>query len=128
MLLHPRRRVRVIQLTHNRRNLVGDGCMEPGNAGLSNFGRQVAERLNAERIVVDVAHGARAGEDAAQAGAVGGARGHATGTGGRLCGGSCVTLEALGGRHAPPAEDAPDEEEDRTGGEESDEEGHRAVP
>lgn len=51
------RGVRVIQLTHNRRNLVGDGCMEPGNAGLSNFGRQVVERLNAEHIVVDLAHG-----------------------------------------------------------------------
>jgi membrane dipeptidase len=51
------RGVRVIQLTHNRRNLVGDGCMEPGNAGLSNFGRQVVERLNAEKIVVDLAHG-----------------------------------------------------------------------
>jgi len=51
--------VRVIQLTHNRRNLVGDGCMEPGNAGLSNFGRQVIERLNAERIVVDLSHGAQ---------------------------------------------------------------------
>lgn len=50
--------VRVIQLTHNRRNLVGDGCMEPGNAGLSKFGRQVVERLNSERIVVDLAHGA----------------------------------------------------------------------
>jgi membrane dipeptidase len=50
--------VRVIQLTHNRRNLVGDGCMEPGNAGLSNFGRRVVERLNSERIVVDLAHGA----------------------------------------------------------------------
>jgi membrane dipeptidase len=49
--------VRVIQLTHNRRNLVGDGCMEPGNAGLSNFGRQIVARLNAEKIVVDVAHG-----------------------------------------------------------------------
>lgn len=49
--------VRVIQLTHNRRNLAGDGCMEPGNAGLSNFGRQVVERLNAEKIVVDLAHG-----------------------------------------------------------------------
>jgi membrane dipeptidase len=49
--------VRVIQLTHNRRNLVGDGCMEPGNAGLSNYGRQVVERLNAEKIVVDLAHG-----------------------------------------------------------------------
>ncbi|MCF7222132.1 dipeptidase [Marilutibacter chinensis] len=51
--------VRVIQLTHNRRNLVGDGCMEPGNAGLSNYGREVVERLNAERIVVDLAHGSQ---------------------------------------------------------------------
>ncbi len=51
------RGVRVIQLTHNRRNLVGDGCMEPGNAGLSNFGHQVVEQLNAQKIVVDLAHG-----------------------------------------------------------------------
>lgn len=51
------RGVRVIQLTHNRRNLVGDGCLEPGNAGLSNFGHEVVERLNAENIVVDLAHG-----------------------------------------------------------------------
>ncbi|MEQ1512158.1 MAG: membrane dipeptidase [Lysobacteraceae bacterium] len=51
------RGLRVIQLTHNRRNLIGDGCMEPGNAGLSNFGHQVVERLNAEKIVVDLAHG-----------------------------------------------------------------------
>lgn len=49
--------VRVIQLTHNRRNLVGDGCMEPGNAGLSNYGREVVARLNAEKVVVDLAHG-----------------------------------------------------------------------
>lgn len=52
------RGVRVIQLTHNRRNIVGDGSTEAGNAGLSNFGRLVVERLNAERIVVDLAHGA----------------------------------------------------------------------
>jgi membrane dipeptidase len=51
--------VRVIQLTHNRRNIVGDGCMEPGNAGLSNYGHEVVERLNAARIVVDLAHGAQ---------------------------------------------------------------------
>ncbi|MCX7356868.1 MAG: membrane dipeptidase [Alphaproteobacteria bacterium] len=49
--------VRVIQLTHNRRNLVGDGSTEPGNAGLSNFGHKVVERLNAEKVVVDLAHG-----------------------------------------------------------------------
>lgn len=49
--------VRVIQLTHNRRNLVGDGASEPGDAGLSNFGKEVVARLNAERIIVDLAHG-----------------------------------------------------------------------
>jgi membrane dipeptidase len=53
------RGVRVVQLTHNRRNLVGDGAMEPGNAGLSNFGHEVVARLNAEKIVVDLAHGAQ---------------------------------------------------------------------
>lgn len=57
--LFRQRGVRVIQLTHNRRNLVGDGAMEPGNAGLSNFGHQVVERLNAEKIVVDLAHGSQ---------------------------------------------------------------------
>ncbi|HJU38547.1 MAG TPA: membrane dipeptidase, partial [Tahibacter sp.] len=51
--------LRVLQLTHNRRNLVGDGCMEPGNAGLSNLGHALVERLNAEKIVVDLAHGAQ---------------------------------------------------------------------
>lgn len=49
--------LRVIQLTHNRRNIVGDGCMEPGNAGLSNYGHLVVERINAEKIVLDLAHG-----------------------------------------------------------------------
>lgn len=52
------RGLRVLQLTHNRRNLVGDGCMEPGNAGLSNFGHEVIARIEAEKIVLDVAHGA----------------------------------------------------------------------
>jgi membrane dipeptidase len=57
--LFRKRGVRVIQLTHNRRNLVGDGATEPGNAGLSNYGHQVVERLNAEKIVVDLAHGSQ---------------------------------------------------------------------
>jgi membrane dipeptidase len=51
--------VRVIQLTHNPRNLVGDGCVEPGNAGLSRFGHDVVECLNAEKVVVDLAHGSQ---------------------------------------------------------------------
>ncbi|WP_257385473.1 dipeptidase [Tahibacter caeni] len=50
--------LRVVQLTHNRRNLVGDGCMEPGNAGLSNYGHQMVEALEENRLVVDLAHGA----------------------------------------------------------------------
>ena len=52
------RGLRVLQLTHNRRNLVGDGCMEPGDAGLSRYGHEVLERIEAERIVLDLAHGA----------------------------------------------------------------------
>ena len=36
--------VRVVQLTYNVRNLVGDGCLEPGNAGLSAFGHQVIDQ------------------------------------------------------------------------------------
>ena len=51
--------VRVIQLTHNARNLVGDGLLEPGNAGLSNFGHAVVEELNARKLVVDLAHGSQ---------------------------------------------------------------------
>ncbi len=48
--------LRVMQLTHNRRNLVGDGCMEPGNAGLSKYGHEVVKRLNAEKLVIDLSH------------------------------------------------------------------------
>jgi membrane dipeptidase len=57
--LFHQRGVRVIQLTHNRRNLVGDGCMEPGNAGLSNFGHKVIEALEQRKVVVDLAHAGR---------------------------------------------------------------------
>ncbi|MDH4062836.1 MAG: dipeptidase [Acidobacteriota bacterium] len=48
--------VRIIQLTYNDRNLLGDGCLEPGNAGLSTYGRQVVERMNALGIAVDLSH------------------------------------------------------------------------
>ena len=48
--------VRIIQLTYNDRNLVGDGCLEPGDAGVSVFGRQVVERMNALGIAVDLSH------------------------------------------------------------------------
>lgn len=57
--LFHKRGVRVIQLTHNRRNLVGDGCMEPGNAGLSNLGHRMIEALEQHKVVVDLAHAGR---------------------------------------------------------------------
>ncbi len=48
--------VRLVQLTYNTRNLVGDGCLERTNAGLSKFGIEVVERLNELRMLVDVSH------------------------------------------------------------------------
>jgi len=48
--------VGVIQLTYNPANTLGDGSMAPENRGLTPFGRQVVERLNANRIMVDLSH------------------------------------------------------------------------
>lgn len=48
--------VRMVQLTYNIANRVGDGCEEPGNAGLSRFGRDLVTRLNENRIIVDGSH------------------------------------------------------------------------
>jgi membrane dipeptidase len=48
--------VRVIQLTYNQANLLGDGSMEPRNRGLTPFGRDVVEGLNDRHIMVDLSH------------------------------------------------------------------------
>jgi membrane dipeptidase len=48
--------LRMVQLTYNLRNLVGDGCTEVYQGGLSHFGREMVRCLNAARILVDVSH------------------------------------------------------------------------
>jgi membrane dipeptidase len=60
--------VRVIQLTYNPANALGDGSMAPENRGLTPFGHAVVERLNANRIMVDLSHsGQKTCLDAARA-------------------------------------------------------------
>lgn len=48
--------VRVIQLTYNPANTLGDGSMASENRGLTPFGREVVARLNAKRVMVDLSH------------------------------------------------------------------------
>ena len=48
--------LRIVQLTYNVRNRVGDGSLEPGNAGLSTFGRELVERMNRLGVLVDLSH------------------------------------------------------------------------
>ena len=46
-----------VQLTYNNRNLSGDGALEPANAGLSKLGRATIERIEAEKLLLDLSHG-----------------------------------------------------------------------
>jgi membrane dipeptidase len=48
--------VKVMQLTYNRRGLCGDGCLEPDNAGLSQFGREVIAKINEAKVLLDLSH------------------------------------------------------------------------
>ncbi|AGH48600.1 peptidase M19, renal dipeptidase [Sphingomonas sp. MM-1] len=48
--------VRIVQLTYNPANQLGDGSMAPENRGITPFGREVIERLNANRVMVDLSH------------------------------------------------------------------------
>ncbi len=48
--------VRVIQLTYNLSNHIGDGCLVPQDRGLSPFGVRVVEAMNARGILIDLSH------------------------------------------------------------------------
>lgn len=60
--------IRMMHLTYNRRNMIGDGCAEASNAGLSDFGRAVVAEMNRVGVIVDCAHsGWKTSSDAAKA-------------------------------------------------------------
>ncbi len=48
--------VRMMHLTYNRRNVIGDGCGEPTDGGLSDFGKRVVKEMNRVGVIVDVSH------------------------------------------------------------------------
>ncbi len=48
--------VRIMQITYNNRSIFGDGCLEPGNAGLSKAGTAAVRKMNEIGVAVDLSH------------------------------------------------------------------------
>lgn len=48
--------IRMMHLTYQRRNMIGDGCGETSNAGLSDFGRHAIAEMNRIGVIPDCAH------------------------------------------------------------------------
>ncbi|ARP83533.1 dipeptidase [Bordetella genomosp. 8] len=48
--------IRVIQLTYNEANLLGDGCLEKRNAGLSDLGIKMVQEMNRVGVAIDLSH------------------------------------------------------------------------
>lgn len=65
--------VGMVGLTWNHRNAAADGCSEPPHSGMSKFGRELTERLVAQRVIMDVAHAnARTFDDVLEVAGAGG--------------------------------------------------------
>lgn len=60
--------VRIAQLTYNNQNLVGGGCFESQDPGLSRYGRMIVEEMNRVGMLIDLSHvGYRTSLDAIEA-------------------------------------------------------------
>ena len=49
--------VMTVQLTYNNGNLAGDGSLEPRDGGLTKLGKATIERIEKEKLLLDLAHG-----------------------------------------------------------------------
>ena len=49
--------VMTLQLTYNNGNLAGDGSLEPRIGGLTKLGKATIERIEAEKVLLDLSHG-----------------------------------------------------------------------
>ncbi|MDF1816445.1 MAG: membrane dipeptidase, partial [Verrucomicrobiales bacterium] len=48
--------IRMMHLTYQRRNMIGDGCGETSDAGLSDFGKEAIREMNRVGVIPDCAH------------------------------------------------------------------------
>jgi membrane dipeptidase len=48
--------VRIMQLTYNRQNHLGSGCMEPLDSGLTEFGKYAIQHMNQQKVIIDLSH------------------------------------------------------------------------